>query len=147
MAITIEVSRGRYIRHLRDKTGMNQRELMVKVNELLPETEQKTHQWFAAIEVDRIGKMSVPMAIALNVVLGADLGSLGITAAEIEAHRRLLAMLDDPPSVSLPNRGRDRPKRSNTCISDRVIARPNAPLKCQPLGGTLLWGRGNAYSS
>ena len=144
MAITIEVSRGRYIRHLRDKTGMNQRELMVKVNELLPDTEQKTHQWFAAIEVDRIGKMSVPMAIALKVVLGADLGSLGVTADELDAHRRLLAMADDPPGKP-KNRPRGQPKRSSRCIPDPGSGRLTPPLKCAAFNAAQSWGGWYAY--
>lgn len=139
MAITIEVSRGRYLRHLRDRAGINQRDLIRQVNDLLPDNERKTHQWFAAVEVDRIGKISVPMAIALHHVLGAEIEDLGVTNAEVDAHRRVLALLDVPPALH-EKRPRGRPrkqaKRSSSCIVPHRPACPSRTVTSLPFAAT-----------
>ena len=144
MAVTIEVSKGRYLRHLREQAGYNQRALTAALNDLLPQSERKTHQWYAALETDTVTKMSVPMALALRQLVGADLDVLGVTGEELDQYRRLFSTIDDPPAQR-KNRSRGQPKRPSRCIPDPGSGRLTPPLKCAAFNAAQSWGGWYAY--
>ena len=140
MAITIEVSRGRYIRHLRETQRKTLRDATDGMNALLPSTERVTHAWLFQVEKDNPKmKMSALKALALHQVLGADAALLGVPNDDFAALAQLTSNADDLPALS-NNRGRDRPKRSSSCIAYPVQARPSLPLVCRISNAPLVAG-------
>jgi hypothetical protein len=145
MAITIEVTRGRYLRHLRDRRQMTIREASDAMNALLPTDQRVTHTWLFQLEADSgRSKMTVLRALALHQVLGADLAHLEIPADDLQAVRLLMAGVDDG-TFKRPNRPRGQPKRSSSCIVPRRSACPTGSVTSVPFAATHCKGWVRAY--
>ena len=121
MAVTIEVSRGRYLRHLREQAGYNQRALIDAANDLLP-----------------VG--------ALRQLVGADLDELGVKTDEVARYQRLFSTLDDPPGQP-KNRSRGQPKSSFRRMTQSRVACPNLAVPLLPSTAAKWRGGPRAYCS
>lgn len=144
MAITIEVTRGRYLRHLRDRKHMTIREASDAMNALLPTDQRVTHTWLFQLEADSgRSKMTVLRALALQQVLGADLVHLEVSAADMQA---VMALVNGRSEDLPPRRPRPRgqPKRSSSCIVPQRSACPTSSVMSLPFAATHCMGRQRA---
>lgn len=145
MAIQIEVTRGRYLRHLREAQGVGVRDATDRMNALLPSTEQVSHSWLFQTEKDNPRmKMSVLKALALHRVLGADPLLMGLPVDDFAALKLLTEDVSDLPARRV-NRPRGQPKLRSRCIPDPCSARPTPPLLCAPFNAAQSWGGWHAY--